>query len=393
MQKGLPALAVGAFGIGMTEFVMMGILPDVASSLQVSIPTAGHFITAYAMGVVVGAPLFTTLARKTNPKMALLIFMIWFTVFNSLSAFAGNYYIMLLVRFLSGLPHGAYFGIGSVVASKLAEKGKTAAAIAVMFSGLTIANIIGVPLGTYVGHLVDWRLTFGIVGLIGLATLFSIHVFLPTIVREEQPGLGEELSIMKKPLLWLILLLPMIGTGGLFAWYSYITPMLTEVAGFSSSQVIFILILVGVGMLCGNIYGAKLTDRFPPASVSFFVFSTFTCLLLLFVLSIHFKIAVLLFSFLIGAVALSTLGPITIMILKAAKGSEMLASSLSQAGFNVGNALGAYLGGLPLFAGYAYTSAVWVGMGMSLSGVIVSLLLIRDAKKCNTAFKLQGSGL
>lgn len=263
-KKALLALGVGGFGIGMTEFVIMGILPDVANSLQISIPQAGHFISAYALGVVIGAPTLTAMSGKWPAHKVLLYLMIWFTVFNTLSAFSTNYVTLMIARFLSGLPHGAFFGIGAVVAGKLAKEGKAAQAIATMFAGLTIANVIGVPIGTYLGHHYNWNLSFLMVGIVGIVAMASIYLWIPKMEKSSSGGLFKDLQVFKRLEIWLLILLTTIGTGGFFAWYSYIAPLLTNVSGHSENMVGYAMILAGIGMVFGNFIGAKMAEIFSP---------------------------------------------------------------------------------------------------------------------------------
>src|SRR5690606_24425640 len=263
-KKALLALAIGGFGIGMTEFVIMGILPDVAGALGISIPQAGHFISAYALGVVVGAPLLTVIGNKIAPHKMLLYLMVWFTIFNTLSAFANSYSMLLVARFLSGLPHGASFGIGAVVAGKLAREGKSAKAIATMFTGLTLANVIGVPLGTYVGHHFHWSISFLIVGVIGIFTMLSIHFWMPKMERSKNQNIKSEFKVFKNLDFLGIVLLTTVGTGGFFAWYSYIAPLITDVANLEGNMVSYGMIIAGLGMVIGNLIGAKLAEIFSP---------------------------------------------------------------------------------------------------------------------------------
>ncbi|WP_111598869.1 MFS transporter [Chitinophaga skermanii] len=382
MQKGLLALAVGGFGIGMTEFVMMGILPDLASSLHITIPQAGHFISAYALGVVVGAPLLTAIGAKYTPNKVLIMLMLWFTVFNTLSAFSPNYYTLLTMRFLSGLPHGAFFGIGAVVAGKLAAEGKAAQAISIMFTGLTVANIIGVPLGTYIGHSFDWRITFGAVGIIGILAMLSIYSWMPAMEKEKQSQDGSSFQVFKQVELWLIVLLTTIGTGGFFAWYSYIAPLLTDITHIDPSMVTYVLVIAGVGMSFGNIAGAKLADKYSPVVAVIFLLLFMTAVLLTLTFVASSKPLTFIMTFIIGATAFSIVAPIQMMMIKSAKGAEMLGSSITQGAFNIGNALGAYLGGIPLTLGYSFTSPDVVGAGMALGGVLiaVTILVLRNKK-------------
>ncbi len=375
-KKALTALAIGGFGIGLTEFVIMGILPDVAFSLDITIPRAGHFIAAYALGVVIGAPLFTQLAARWPADKALLYLMLWFTVFNTLSAFAGNYGSLLMFRFLSGLPHGAFFGIGAVIAGKLAAEGKSARAIAVMFSGLTIANVLGVPLGTYLGHTLHWSASFLMVGIVGLTTMAAIRFWMPRMVIQEEKVQIDRSKGLKNRELWLLIALTTIGTGGFFAWYSYIAPLVHLVAGFPEDVIGYAMIVAGLGMVAGNILGAKMAELFNPLKAVAISLSVMVLLLVLNAFLAQFPYAVLLMTFIIGLTAFSVSTPLQMAIIKASKGSEMLGSSLNQSAFNLGNASGAYLAGIPIALGMGYTSASLVGAVLAGTGVILSVVLL-----------------
>lgn len=375
MKKELLPLTIGGFGIGMTEFVMMGILPDIATSLQISIPQAGHLISAYALGVVLGAPLLVGFAGNYPPKKILLGLMALFTFCNALSSFAPNYELMMVTRLLSGLPHGAFFGVGAVVASRLANKGKEAQAISMMFAGLTVANIIGVPLGTYIGHTMSWRITFLIIAAVGLITLVSIQKLLPVMPVANQTNLRKDLKLFTHVEPWIILGITAIGTGGLFAWFSYIAPLLTEVAHFGSNQITWILVLAGLGMAVGNLIAGRTADSTSPIkATALFLLLMTLCLLLVYYVA-PFQIPLLGMTFLTGAIAFSLGPPIQILMIRAANGSEMLASSVSQAGFNIGNALGAYLGGLPIAAGLGYSSPQLVGAMLAFTGLGLAMIM------------------
>ena len=385
MKRSLYTLTLGGLGIGITEFVMMGLLPDIAKDLAITIPQAGHLIAAYALGVVIGAPLLIVIAGSFPPKKILIALMMMFTAFNALSAFAPDYTTLFIARLLAGLPHGAFFGVGSVVASRLAEKGKEAQAVSLMFAGLTVANIAGVPLGTYIGHHFLWRYTFVIVVIVGLATLISLKYWLPALPATKNRDLKKELSFFKLPQAWIIILMTSIGTGGLFTWYSYIAPLLTDVSGFSPSSITYILILAGLGMFVGNLLGGKLADRFSPAKACIYLLLAMAITLTI----VHFistnQVLSLIMTFITGAVAFALASPIQMLMINTAKGSEMLAASVSQASFNIGNALGAFLGGLPLAAGYDYTSPVVVGTLMALIGAAFAWMLVaRNNKKVLT---------
>ncbi|WP_343695433.1 MFS transporter [Flavobacterium sp.] len=380
MKKSLIALSFGGLTIGITEFVMMGLLPDIASDMKVSIPVAGYLISAYALGVVIGAPLLVILGRNFPPKKMLLILALMLTVFNALSIIAPTYNFLFASRFLSGLPHGAFFGVGAVVASRLADKGKEAQAIAIMFSGLTLANLIGVPIGTYIGHNFIWRYTFVLIAIVGSLTLLFISLWMPQLEKGETVNMKEQLGFFKRTEAWLIIGITAIGFGGLFAWISYIAPLLTNVSKFAEGDVSYILILAGLGMVVGNFAGGKLADKYSPAP---------TTLALLFVMSVDL-IMVYFFSsnqyislfltFLTGAISFSVIAPIQMLMIRTAKGAEMIASASLQGSFNIGNALGAFLGGLPLTAGYSFESPNLVGVGMSIVGMMITITLIRMRK-------------
>ncbi|MBG6235531.1 DHA1 family arabinose polymer transporter-like MFS transporter [Pedobacter sp. CAN_A7] len=387
MKRSLYTLTLGGLGIGITEFVMMGLLPDIAKDLAITIPQAGHLIAAYALGVVIGAPLLIAIAGSFPPKKILIALMMMFTAFNALSAFAPDYPTLFIARLLAGLPHGAFFGVGSVVASKLAEKGKEAQAVSLMFAGLTVANIAGVPLGTYIGHHFLWRYTFVIVVLVGLVTLLSLKYWMPALPATKNRNLKKELSFFKLPEAWIIILMTSIGTGGLFTWYSYIAPLLTDVSGFSPASITYILILAGLGMFVGNLLGGKLADRFSPAKACIYLLLAMAATLTIVHFTSENQVLSLIMTFVTGAVAFALASPIQMLMINTAKGSEMLAASVSQASFNIGNALGAFLGGLPLAAGYDYTSPVFVGTLMALCGAAFAWMLVNRNKR--TALVLQ----
>ncbi len=391
MNKAFIALAIGGFGIGLTEFVIMGILPEVADAIDITIPQAGHFIAAYALGVVVGAPLFTAIGGKIPAQKALLALMVWFTVFNTVSALADSYWFLLVSRFLAGLPHGAFFGIGAVVASKLAKPGKTAQAISIMFSGLTIANVLGVPFGTYLSQHFNWNFAFYMVGIIGILAVLANAFWMPSLESTSNQGIREEMKIFKKAELWLVILLTTIGTGGFFAWYSYIAPLITDVAGHDKEVVSYAMIIAGLGMTVGNLLGARLADKLSPINASALMLGVMALVLILNTFLASNPVLVLVMTFIIGVVAFCIVTPVQLTMINTAKGSEMMGSSVNQSAFNMGNASGAYLAGLPIVAGMGYTSADWVGAVMAASGVVVALVImqLRKQQSKNTAYELE----
>jgi len=372
IDKRIIPLAIGGLGIGTTEFTVMGLLPDIAKTLQITIPEAGHLISAYALGVVIGAPILIGYSVKFPPKKVLLTLMVIFTLFNALSAVAPDYTTMLIIRFLSGLPHGAFFGVGTVVAARMAGKGKEAFYISLMFTGLTVANLAMVPLVTYIGHAFHWRWYFAIVGVIGLLAILFLKMWLPAIETNEDTHFKEEIKFLKRKQAWFVLMITAIGFGGLFTWFSYITPLMTVMSGIKESQMAYVMILAGGGMVVGNLVGGYLSDRLSPEK---------TCVLLLFLMMIslagvfflseHTGLSLAL-TFICGALSMSVAAPINIMMMKAAPKSEMMAAAFMQAAFNCANAMGAFLGGLPLEKGYSYNYPSLVGVGMTLIGLIIA---------------------
>ena len=381
MKKSLLSLMLGGMTIGITEFVMMGLLPDIASDLKVSIPVAGYLISAYALGVVIGAPLIVMIARNAPPKKILMILAVMLTIFNSLSIIAPSYNFLFLSRLLSGLPHGAFFGVGAVVATRLAEKGKEGQAISIMFSGLTVANLAGVPFGTYIGHHFAWRYTFIIIAFIGLLTIAALYFWMPNLEARAKVTVKSQLQVFKKLDAWLVIFITAIGTGGLFCWISYIAPLLTNVSKFSAENVSYILVLAGLGMVIGNLIGGKLTDRFSPEiSIIAILLSLAVDLVLVYLFSSN-QYSSLILVFTTGCISFSIGSAIQILMIRTAVGSELIASASIQAAFNVGNALGAFLGGLPLVAGLNYATPNLVGVVMSLSGALITVFFLQRKRR------------
>lgn len=373
-KTSLITLCLGGISLGMTEFMMMGVLPDVAKSLSVSIPAAGHLIAIYALGVIIGAPVMVGVLGKYPPKKVLISLMITVASGNILFSLAPTYELLLFARFLVGLPHGAFFGIGAVVASKLADPGSEAKSVSVMFAGLTIANIIGVPLGTFIGHNFNWRISFVLISVIALITAASIKKWLPSLPSQSDSNFADSLKVFKKPELWIIIGISAIGTGGLFAWISYIAPLMTEVAHFDSNMMTPIMVIAGLGMAVGNFVGGRLADRFSPLKTTSYLLLLMVIMLVLVALTSQFKAAALILTFITGGLAFAVIAPMQMLMIRAAKGAEMLASSSMQASANTGNALGAFLGGLPI-AAYGYTSPEYVGAALALTGFLLCLLL------------------
>ena len=380
ISKRLLPLALGGLSIGTTEFVIMGLLPDIANSLQVSIPEAGYLISSYALGVVIGAPILVAFSSKYPPKKTLISLMILFTLFNGLSAIAPEYYSLLSFRFLSGLPHGAFFGVGAVVATKLAEEGKQAQSIAAMFSGLTVANLAMVPLVNYIGQVFSWRLAFGIVAILGLLTILFLILWLPHLKNLRNVGLRQELEFFKTIKAWHIISIAGIGFGGLFSWFSYIAPLLTEVSGFSSENISYLMVLAGAGMVIGNYLGGILADKLNPIKATALLLLLMVIVLLLVFLLSENKIASLILTFICGALSMAAGSPLNILMLRAAKNSEMMAAAFMQAAFNIANSLGAFLGGIPLSLGLTYNYPSLMGVVLAGLGLILSLFYAKIHK-------------
>ena len=374
MKKSLIALAFGTLGLGIAEFVMMGILPDVAKDLGVSIPVAGHFISAYALGVCVGAPTLI-LARKHPLKHILLALVTLIMLGNICAAMAPNYWVLLLARFISGLPHGAYFGVASIVAEKLADKGKGSEAVSIMIAGMTIANLFGVPLGTSLSNAISWRVTFLLVGCWGLIVLYYIWRWVPVIEGLKDTGFKGQFRFLKTPAPWLILGATALGNGGVFCWYSYITPLLTNVSGFSAGSVTALMMLAGFGMVVGNLVSGRLSDKYTPGRVGMVVQGMICIvLLLIFFLSPHpWCSAILMALCTAGLFAVSS--PEQVLIIRVAPGGEMLGGACVQMAFNLGNAIGAYVGGLALGGGYRYPALA--GVPFALTGFILFVIFYK----------------
>jgi MFS transporter, DHA1 family, inner membrane transport protein len=373
MPLALLALAIGAFGIGTTEFVITGLLPQVADDYGVSIPTAGLLVTGYALGVVVGAPLMTVLGTKVSRKRMLMLLMGLFIAGNLLSAVAPVFTVMLIGRVVASLAHGAFFGIGSVVAADLVAPDRKAGAIAMMFTGLTVANVVGVPLGTLVGQHVGWRVTFGIVAALGVVGLLGIALLVPELPRPEGVRLRHEIAALKSVQVLLAMAMTVLGFGGVFAAITYIAPMMTRVAGFAGGSVTWLLVLFGLGMVGGNLVGGRFADRalMPMLYVSL---GGLAVVLALFTFTAHHKILAAVTIPLIGALGFATVPPLQKRVLDQAHGAPTLASAVNIGAFNLGNALSAWLGGLVIAGGLGYTAPNWVGALMAAAALLLALV-------------------
>ncbi|MER6629541.1 MFS transporter [Streptomyces sp. NPDC000987] len=373
MPLALLALAIGAFGIGTTEFVIMGVLPDVADDFGVSVPTAGRLVSGYALGVVFGAPLLTVLGTRVSRKKMLMFLMGVFVVGNALSAFAPAFGVMLAGRVIASLAHGAFFGIGSVVAAGLVAPEKRASAISLMFTGLTVANVVGVPLGTYLGQAAGWRVTFTVVAALGVVGFLGVAGLVPETGRPEGARLRGEFAAFRNVQVWLAMAMTVLGYGGVFAAITYITPMMTEVAGYSAGAVTWLLVLFGVGMFLGNLLGGRFADR-ALMPMLFAALGALSLALLLFTVTAHDKVLAALTLTLIGALGFATVPPLQKWVLDQAAAAPTLASAANIGAFNLGNALAAWLGGAVIAAGLGYTAPNWVGALLSGAALLLSVL-------------------
>ncbi|MFJ3791627.1 MFS transporter [Kitasatospora sp. NPDC090091] len=372
MPLALVALAVTAFAIGTTEFAAMGLLPQVADDLGVSIPQAGWLISAYAVGVVIGAPLLTALAAGRPRKAVLVGLAALFATGNLLCAVAPEFWSLAAARVVTGLPHGAFFGAGAVAAAELAAPHLRARAVAVMFSGLTVANIVGVPAATLLGQHLGWRATMLVVVAIAAAGTAAIVRLVPELPAPARGGLRNELGAFRNGQLWLALATVVFGCGGFFACYSYITPLLTEVSGYATGSVTLVLALFGVGMTIGNLLGGFAADRaLRPTVCAAFVLSSASLALL--AVTAHARWSAALTVVLVGLCGFAIVPAVQTLVMQQARSAPTLASATVQGAFNLANAQGAYFGGLALDAGLGWTSPTLVGSGLAASGAAIAL--------------------
>lgn len=374
MKKSLVALAAGTFALGIAEFVMMGMLPDVATDLGVSIPVAGHFIAAYALGVCAGAPLLVLTARTRPLKQILLGLAALIALGNLCTAFAPEYWFMLATRFLSGLPHGAFFGVGSIVADKLSDRGKVAQAIAIMTAGMTLANVVGVPAGTWISHNLSWRITFAGVGLWGLVLFWLIRRWIPYLAPLPDTGILGQFRFFRHLPPWLILFATALGNGGAFCWFSYVNPLLTRVSGIAPSDMTAVMVLAGMGMLVGNLAGGRLSDRFGPGKIAFIAQGVMSGALLATFFLAPYPVYALILMTVCTTCLFTVSAPQQLLLIRHARGGEMLGAASVQIAFNLGNALGAWLGGLPVTAGYRYEYTTLPASALALTGCLLLLL-------------------
>jgi len=382
MQKSLLALALGTFALGITEFVMMGILPFIASDFSVTIPEAGYFISAYALGVCAGAPLVAVLCRKWPLKRILYLLVsvmclsaVCMTVCpvppSGTDGLSWQFWLMMLFRFMAGTPHGAFFGVGSIVADRLSKTGNSVFAVAIMCSGMTFANLIGIPLGTFLTGLLSWRLVFGFASVWEALTLLAIARWVPRMEPLPDNGVRGEFRFLKTLAPWLIIFATILGNGGIFCWYSYIAPTLTQLSGVPQSWMTAMMVLAGGGMVAGNLVGGKLSDRLGPGRTGRGLEIMICCGLLLTALTAQWMWCSIPLMVVTAAGLFAVSSPQQLLLLRFSKGGELMGGAMIQLAFNFGNAFGAWLGGLPIDesnpTSYHYPSAI--GALLALMGV------------------------
>ncbi|MFC5580523.1 MFS transporter [Rhodanobacter terrae] len=373
----LYALTAGAFGIGTTEFVIMGLLLQVSADLHVSIAAAGLLISGYALGVFFGAPLLTAANSRLPHKTALIALMVIFTIGNLASALAPNYAVLMLARGITLLAHGTFFGVGAVVATGLVAEDRKASAISIMFTGLTVATLLGVPAGAWLGLHFGWRATFWAVSAIGVLATAIIAMLVPADRGDSTPmNFVEELKGIAHPQVLLGLLMTVLGFAGVFAVFTYIQPILTRVTGFADSAVSPILLVFGGGTVIGNLLGGRLADRRLVATL-LGTLAALAIVLGTMTFALHSKPAMIAFSGLLGIAAFATVAPLQLRVLQKATGGLVLASSFNIAAFNLGNAIGAWLGGVVISLGPGLAAVSWVAALLPVLGLVVALWSVR----------------
>jgi DHA1 family inner membrane transport protein len=378
------ALAVGSFGIGTGEFAIMGLLPNLAQEFNITTPQAGYAISAYALGVVVGAPIIAVLAAKLARQTLLLLLMAVFALGNAVSAIAPSFESFVVLRFLTGLPHGAYFGVAALVAASLVPPNKRTQAVARVMLGLTVATLLGTPVATFFGQTFSWRIAFAAVGFMGALTVLLIWLFLPKDRVQEGASPMRELGAFKRRQVWFTLGIGAVGFGGLFSVFSYIASTATQVAGMPESAVPVMMALFGSGMIMGNLVGGWLADKNLMATIGGTLAGSVVVMTLLW-LTAENPYMLSACVFLVGCSV--AIGPaLQTRLMDVAADAQTLAAALNHSAFNVANALGAWLGGLSIAAGYGFASTGWVGAALAVAGLVVfGLSLASDQRSAGSS--------
>ncbi|MBJ8822560.1 MFS transporter AraJ [Citrobacter europaeus] len=377
MKKVIFSLALGTFGLGMAEFGIMGVLTELARDVGISIPAAGHMISFYAFGVVLGAPIIALFSNRFSLKHILLFLVTLCVIGNAIFTLSSSYFMLAVGRLVSGFPHGAFFGVGAIILSKLARPGKVTAAVAGMISGMTVANLVGIPVGTWLSQEFSWRYTFLLIAVFNIAVIVSVAFWVPNISDEAKGKLREQFHFLKSPAPWFIFSATMFGNAGVFAWFSYVKPYMMYISGFSEALMTFIMMLVGLGMVLGNLLSGRLSGRYTPLRIAVITdFVIVLALLLLFACG-GIKAASLTFAFICCAGLFALSAPLQILLLQNAKGGELLGAAGGQIAFNLGSAIGAYCGGMMLTLGFAYNYVTLPAALLSFSAMSSLLVYAR----------------
>ena len=374
MKKTIFSLALGTFGLGMAEFGIMGVLTELANDTGISIPSAGNMISFYAFGVVIGAPIVALFSGKFSLKSTLLFLVAMCAIGNAIFTFSTSYTGLAIGRLISGFPHGAIFGVGAIILSKIAPPGKVTLAVAGMIAGMTVANLVGVPLGTWLGHEYNWRYTFLLIAVFDALVILAVIFWVPKLYDKTETRLSEQFHFLKKPEPWLIFAATMFGNAGVFAWFSFVKPFMVNVSGFSEGLMTVIMMLMGLGMVLGNMLSGKLSGRYSPLRIAATTDMVIVAsLLLLFMFGEH-QTASLVMGFICCAGLFALSAPLQILLLQNAKGGELLGAAGGQVAFNLGSAIGAYFGGMMITLGFSWSYVTLPAAILSFSAM-TSLLM------------------
>ena len=381
MKKTVFSLALGTFGLGMAEFGIMGVLTELAQDTGISIPSAGSMISYYAFGVVIGAPIIALFSNKFSLKTVLLFLVALCVVGNALFTFSTSYFWLAIGRLVSGFPHGAFFGVGAIILSKIAPPGKVTLAVSGMIAGMTVANLVGVPLGTWLGHEYNWRYTFFLIAAFDALVILSVILWVPNLYDKTETRLTEQFHFLKKPEPWLIFAATMFGNAGVFAWFSFVKPFMVNVSGFSSGFMTVIMMLMGLGMVLGNLLSGKLSGRYSPLRIAATTDLVIVLSLLMLFAFGENQSASLVMGFICCAGLFALSAPLQIMLLQNAQGGELLGAAGGQVAFNLGSAIGAYFGGMMITLGYSWSYVTLPAALLSFAAMSSLLLYGRQKAK------------
>ena len=381
MKKTVFSLALGTFGLGMAEFGIMGVLTELAQDTGISIPSAGSMISYYAFGVVIGAPIIALFSSKFSLKTVLLFLVALCVVGNAIFTFSTSYFWLAIGRLVSGFPHGAFFGVGAIILSKIAPPGKVTLAVSGMIAGMTVANLVGVPLGTWLGHEYNWRYTFFLIAAFDALVILSVIFWVPTLYDKTETRLTEQFHFLKKPEPWLIFAATMFGNAGVFAWFSFVKPFMVNVSGFSPGFMTVIMMLMGLGMVLGNLLSGRLSGRYSPLRIAATTDLVIVLSLLMLFAFGENPSASLVMGFICCAGLFALSAPLQIMLLQNAQGGELLGAAGGQVAFNLGSAIGAYFGGMMITLGYSWSYVTLPAALLSFTAMSSLLLYGRQKAK------------